>query len=288
MSSQFRNRLLAGVRSVFHSRKFGIGFCIICALVFISVFAPQLAPGDPASVGAFPRMLPPSLIHPLGTDSLGRDCWLHIVWGTRNSLIIGVLAGTIGIGLGAVVGYTSGMLGGRMDTGIKSIADIFLVLPAWPMLVLIAAYVRFVTVVLMALLLSILSWAWPARTIRSQVLSLKERGYVDLARISGMNSLEIAFFDLMPNMLPYIGASYANAISAAMLAEVGLELIGLGPQGTTTLGLVLYWAQQKAAFALNLWWWVFPPIIVLVIVFLGLHLVNIGLEEVYNPKLRKR
>jgi len=282
------NRVTSIIRLVFQSKKFTIGFIIICILAFITIFAEQIAPGDVRASGQFPRNLPPSRQHLLGTDSLGRDCWLHLVHATRNSLIIGILAGGIGLVLGALFGFVSGMSGGRIDSLIRSIIDVFLVLPAWPLLVLVASYVRFVTILMMATLLSVLSWAWPARTIRSQVLSLKERGFVDLSRISGANSLQIIFIELMPNMLPYLGASFANAVSGAMLAEVGLELIGLGPQGTTTLGLILYWAQLRGALMLNLWWWLFPPIGVLVLIFIGFHLINMGFEEIYNPRLRRR
>jgi peptide/nickel transport system permease protein len=141
---------------------------------------------------------------------------------------------------------------------------------------------------MMALLLAMFRWAFSARTIRSQVLSLKEREFMNLAKLNNMNTPEIIFTELIPQMLPYIGANFAVAVASCILGEVGLGLVGLGILGITTLGKILYWAQYQGAFLLGLWWWLFPPIIGIVLIVLSFHLVNMGLDEVFNPRLQKR
>jgi len=276
------------LRSLSRSRKFVIGFAIVLILVIVSLSANLVYPGNPASVERYPHDLSPSWEHPLGTDSLGRDVFVQLLHGTQQSLLIGVMAGAVGVGIGTTLGFIAGYKGGILDGVIRSITDVFLVIPTWPLLVVLASYTTVVTVPLLASVLAALSWPGPARVVRSQVLSLRRREFVSLAKISGRNSLEISFLELMPNMLSYLGVRFAAAISGAMLAEVGLDLIGLGPQGSITLGMMLYYAQLKSALMRNLWWWLFPPIIVLILVFVGLNLINLGLDEVYNPRLRKR
>jgi len=201
--------------------------------------------------------------------------------------MIGAMAGSIGTLIGIVVGFMAGYKGGLVDSGLRTLIDVFLVIPMWPLMVVIASYVQFLTVPVMAGLLAAFSWPWPARAMRAQVMSLGQREFVNLAKLTNLNSFEIAFQEIMPNMLSYIGANFANAVAGAMMAEVGLEIIGLGPQNTTTLGLMLYWAMWRGALVRGITWWVFPPIVVLISVFISLHLINMGLDEVYNPRLRR-
>ena len=152
---------------------------------------------------------------------------------------------------------------------------------------MLSSYVRFLTIPALVLILAVFAWPFPARTFRSQVLSLRKREFINMAKLSGMSDLKIVFREILPNMLPYVGTTFANAVSGAILAEVFLEILGLGPQNTTTLGVMIYWAMWRGALIRGILWWVLPPMIAIVLVFVGLQLINIGLDEVYNPRVRK-
>jgi len=139
----------------------------------------------------------------------------------------------------------------------------------------------------MAIVVASLAWLYPTRTIRAQVLSLRERGYVEVARLSGMSGLGIIFLELMPNLLPYLAATLVNAVSAAILASIGLEVLGLGPIDAPTLGMTLYWVNFNAAMINGWWWWWLAPTVIILTVFLGLFFLTVGLDEIANPRLRQ-
>ena len=139
-----------------------------------------------------------------------------------------------------------------------------------------------------AIVVASLAWLYPTRTIRAQVLSLRERGYVEVAQLSGMSGPQIIFFELMPNLLPYLAATLVNAVSAAILASIGLEVLGLGPIDSPTLGMTLYWVNFNAAMINGWWWWWVPPTVVIILLFMGLYLVSFGLDEFANPRLRRQ
>jgi peptide/nickel transport system permease protein len=160
--------------------------------------------------------------------------------------------------------------------------------PGLLVLIVIAVSVKSsLTVNEMALIVASLAWLNPTRTIRAQVLTLRERGYVELAAMSGMSRPEIIFLELMPNLLPYLAATLVSSVSAAILASIGLEVLGLGPMDSPTLGMTLYWVNFNAAMINGWWWWWVPPIVIIVVVFLGLFFVSVGLDEIANPRLRK-
>ena len=263
------------------------GFTIIFCLLLIAALAPVIAPYDASAVGLHPLDRPPSLEHLLGTDTLGRDVFDQLIHGLRQSLIIGIFTGLAGLLVGITVGIISGYKGGWVDDLLRSVTDVFLVIPTIPLLVVLSSFVRYMTVPYMVLILAIFAWPFPARTFRAQVLSSRKREYINMARLSGLSDMKIVFKEVLPNMLPYVSTTLANAISAAILAEVFLELLGLGPQNTITLGTMVYWAMERAALIRGVLWWVFPPIFVIVLIFIGLQLVNIGLDEVFNPRLRR-
>jgi peptide/nickel transport system permease protein len=143
------------------------------------------------------------------------------------------------------------------------------------------------TVELMALIIAALAWRYPARAIRSQTLSLRERSYVQIARLNGMGGLEIVVKEVLPNLLPYIAASFVATVSIAMLSAIGLEALGLGPQNVPTLGMMIYWAQFYSAILRGFWWWWAPPIVVIILIFVGLLFISSGLDQLVNTKLRK-
>jgi len=232
---------------------------------------------------------PPSWALPFGSDKQGRNLYAVMVEGTPLTLRIGLLAGVIGVALGATLGFIAGYYGGWGDNIIRIIVDVGLTIPGLLILIIIAMRVRGgLTVNQMALVVGLLAWLFPARTIRSQVLTLKQRGFVQVARLSGMSNPEVIATELLPNLLPYLGASLVGSVSAAILASIGLEVLGLGPFEAPTLGMTIYWVNYNAAIINGWWWWWVPPIIVIAILFIGLFLVAVGLDEIANPRLRNR
>jgi peptide/nickel transport system permease protein len=147
---------------------------------------------------------------------------------------------------------------------------------------------RGVSVPLLAVIIGLFAWAWPARAVRSQVLTLKERPFVQVALLSGLSGMEVVWNELLPLLLPWLGANFVNAFIAAVLAESGLSILGLGPQRDMTLGMMIYWALSYGSLLQNLWWWWMTPVIALIVLFLSLYLVHLGLDEVSNPRLRSQ
>lgn len=235
-----------------------------------------------------PTLQPPSWDYPFGTDRQGRDLLAVMVAGTPLTLRIGFVAGFIGVGIGAVLAFTAAYYRGWADTLIRSIADIGLTVPQLLILIILAVSLKgSLTVNQMAIIIASLAWLAPTRTIRSQVLTLRERGYVEIARLNGMSGPEIIFRELMPNLLPYLAATLVSSVSAAILASVGLEVLGLGPVEAPTLGMTLYWVNFNAAVVNGWWWWWAAPLVVIIMVFLGLFFLTVGLDEIANPRLRR-
>jgi peptide/nickel transport system permease protein len=230
----------------------------------------------------------PTWDHPFGTDRQGRDLFAVIIAGTPLTLYIGVLAGAIGVSVGTVLALVSAYYGGIWDTLIRGIVDVGLTIPALLVLILIAVSVQGgLSVTMMAIVVASLSWLWPTRTIRSQVLSIKERAYVQVAKLSGTSGIGVIIKELLPNLLPYILATFVGSTAAAILASVGLEVLGLGPMDSPTLGMTIYWVQFNAALLHGMWWWFLPPIIVIIMLFIGLFATSVGLDELANPRTRR-
>jgi peptide/nickel transport system permease protein len=258
---------------------------ILFLFVFIGSFLTDPEDARPLSA---PALRPPSWDYPFGTDRLGRDLFAAMVAGTPLTLRIGFIAGILGVTIGTILAFAAGFYRGIVDTAIRGIADIGLTVPGLLVLIIIAVSVRGgLTVNQMALVVASLAWLNPTRTIRAQVLTLRERGYVEVARLSGMSGPEIIFFEMIPNLLPYLGATLVSAVSSAILASIGLEVLGLGPLEAPTLGMTLYWVNFNAAIINGWWWWWMAPIAIILIVFLGLFFMTVGLDEIANPRLRR-
>jgi peptide/nickel transport system permease protein len=233
--------------------------------------------------------LSPSWEYPLGTDTSGRNLLAAIIIGTPITLKIGLIAAAIGIAIGIVLGFSAGYFGGPVDTVIRGVTDTILPIPALAVLVVIASVLtRALTPDLMALIVASLAWMSPTRTIRAQVLTMRERAYVEVARLCGLGGPEIVVRELVPNLLPYLGASFVSAVGGSILAAIGLEALGLGPQNEPTMGMTIFWANYYGAIIRGMWWWWGPPIFVIVFLFVGLFLISAGLDEVANPRLRNR
>src|SRR5690606_39623160 len=178
-----------------------------------------------------------------GTDGQGRDMFATMVHALPQTLRIGIAAGLISLSVGVALGLIAGFVGGIVDTVIRLASDVMMTIPGIAILVLVASNVREMTVELMAVIVASLSWMVATRTIRAQTLSLRERGYVQIARLNGSTGLKLIFVEVLPNLLPFIAASFVINVSTAMLATIGLEALGPGPQNDLTLGMTIYWAQ---------------------------------------------
>ncbi|MBE0695424.1 MAG: ABC transporter permease [Anaerolineaceae bacterium] len=281
------------MRIFLQSKMFITGASILIFLILVAIFQPLINKaliGDvhPISMGTYESYLEPSAQHWLGTDRWGRDWMAELVLGLRYSLVIGALAGVVATLVAILFGFIAGYKGGLIDNGLRTFTDMILVIPSWPILVTLAAYIQGLSIPIMALLLAMFSWPFGMRTIRAQVLSLRAQPYVDLARVSNLNDLEIIFQELVPNLLPFLGVALATSSVGAILAETGLELIGLGPGGDIiTLGLMVNFSLSWGALALGKYELLFPPVIVLILIFVSLNLINMGLEELFNPRLKR-
>ena len=265
-----------------------VGLVMFSFLLFSSAIGSRFVNLQDARPISVRPLQPPSQALPFGSDKQGRNLFAVMVSGTPLTLRIGLIAGFIGVGLGALVGFVSAYYGGWTDTILRGIVDVGLTIPGLMILIVIAMMVPGgLSVNQMALVVAALAWLYPARTIRAQVLTLRERSYVQVARLSGMPGRSIIFKEIMPNLLPYLAASLVVAISAAVLASIGLEVLGLGPMDAPTIGMTLFWINYNAAVINGWYWWWIPPIVVIGILFISLFLIAAGLDEVANPRLRR-
>ncbi len=229
--------------------------------------------------------------YPLGTDLQGRDIYANVVVGIPLSLRIGLIAAAIGVGVGMLLAFFAAYLGGVVDAVIRTVVDSLIPIPGLLVLVLVATSLnpgQGLSVDQLAFVIAVLAWPGPARVIRSQVLVIRERGYVEMARMSGSSALGIIFKEMMPNIAPYALASFVAAVSGSILASIGIESLGLGPLDSPTLGSMIYWNIFNSSVLLGLWYWLLPPIVVLITLFVGLFTISAGLDEVANPRLRRR
>ena len=279
------------------NRKFVTGLVMVLAVLLMGLIGPRFWSERLALTASSPLNLPPAFYsdsqfsqpdpkHPLGTDSSGRDILAVIIAGAPRSFTVGLIAAGVGMALGVILGFTAGFMGGWIDAVIRTGADAVITIPSLALLIVVSSYVRVVDITTMAFILALFAWAGPTRLIRAQVLSLRERGYVRMAKLSGVGSFDIMFKEMLPNMLPYVASSLAGTIAAAMLAASSLEALGLGPARIPTLGMTIYYAISSSAVLRGMWWWWGFPIIVLIVIFGGLFLMAIGLDEIANPRLR--
>jgi peptide/nickel transport system permease protein len=261
------------------------GIIVLGIIILTALLGPLLVDVTQARVGATMPRLAPGAEHWLGTDGQGRDMLTVLILAMPQTLKVGLLAGLISLSVGVALGLIAGFTGGLIDTVIRLASDVMMTIPGIAILVLVASNVREMTVELMAVIVAALSWMVATRTIRAQTLSLRERGYVQIARLNGSSTLKIIFVEVFPNLLPFIAASFVITVSNAMLATIGLEALGLGPQNELTLGMTIYWAQFYGAIIRGMWWWWGPPIVAIALIFIGLMLTSAGMDSFANKRL---
>jgi peptide/nickel transport system permease protein len=272
--------------AILNNKMLTAGILVLLMVLLFGVAGSNFVTHAQADVGAGRPSRPPDFQHLLGTDQQGRDVLANLIFGTPATLKIGVIAGVIGVAVGTLLGLYAGYAGGAGDAIIRLLIDVFLTIPNLMVLIVIASMLSGVSVEQMGIIIAAWAWMWPARTVRSQVLTIRERAYVQVSRLNGMGSLAIIVRELMPNLLPFVAASLVGTIAAAILASIGLSALGLGPQNEPSLGLTIYWAIFYGALIRQLWWWFVPPIVVTIVLFIGLFMTTAGLDRIANPRLR--
>ncbi|PKP58910.1 ABC transporter permease [Candidatus Atribacteria bacterium HGW-Atribacteria-1] len=266
--------------------KFMVSLGIVLFIVAIGVIGP-LVTVDPLDFVGIP-FEKPSLKFILGTDSFGRDIFAQLCTGLQTSLKIGVFASSIAILIAFIVGGLGAYKGGLVDEGANFFVNIIMVFPMLPLLLILSAFFEVRSLWLVGMLIAITSWPWAARCMRSQILSLKEREFVDLARISGLKDIEIVIKEVLPNLLAYVFMVFVVSIGGAVVAEAGISMIGLGPTDVISLGQMLYWALLNESTRMGIWWWFIPPGLILTVFTVSLLVMHSAMDEVFNPRLRRR
>lgn len=274
------------LRYLMSNWKLTVGLIVLTLLILFGVIGPLFVGEDQLQLGAGGFTKPPSADHPLGTDTSGRDMLALMIYGTPVTLRIGLVAGLAATLAGVFLGLTSGYIGGLFDELVRSAADVMMTIPAIAVLVVISSFTRDMSVELMGVIIAVFAWPYTTRAIRAQTLSMREHGFVRMARISGQNDFEIIIKELMPNLLPYIAAGFVSAVSSGVLASVTLQLLGLGPLSKPSVALVLNLAFNYAALLRQLWWMWMPPTFILIVLFIGLFLTSMGMDEIANPRLK--
>ena len=268
------------------SRKVIIGCSVLLLLIALAVVGPILRPGDPnAFVG--PMGIPPDSTYWFGTTTFGQDVFAQFVYGLGAAFFVGILGGGLAAILGGIVGFVAGYRGGLIDEVLSMITNVVFVIPTLALLLVMTAYLNQRSLLLEALFIGFTSWPWAARAIRAQTFSLNSREFVDLARISGQSTLRVIFREIAPNMSSYLFTTFILLLGGAILIAATLDFFGLGPTEGTSLGLMIYNAYSWSALQLGLWWWFIPPGVGITAIVGALYVMNVGLDEIFNPRLRE-
>ena len=279
---------LSGFWAVYRENKMGIaGLAILLFFALMALVGPYLVGYSSEIGGAETVLQPPSAAHWLGTDDLGRDVFAGVVVGSRISLVVGLAATLSSMVIGAVIGIVAGYYGGKVDAILMRFTDVFLVIPRLPLMLVMAALLG-PSLGNIIFVIGITGWAGTARIIRSQTLSIKERPYVERARAIGSSDLHIMVHHILPNVFPLIFANTILVAAVAILSETTLSFLGMGDPTRMSWGMMLHFAFEMGAVSFGAWWWLIPPGVCVVLVVLGFTFVGYALDEVLNPKLRRR
>jgi peptide/nickel transport system permease protein len=269
------------------SAKLIVGGSLLGAIVLYAVLAPFLV-GDPRAISTNMLTPPGEAGYLLGTNQAGQDLWAQLAYGTRGSLIIGAAVGLMATVLSAFFGVLGTYVGGTVDEGFALFTNVILVIPGLPLTIVIANYVPPDQrgLFLIAVVLAITSWAASARVLRSVTLSVRQRDYVAASRIAGEKTWRILVVEILPNLIPVMASQLVFSVIFAILGEAGLSFLGLGANGSFTLGTILYFAWQSLALTQGAWWWFVPPGLMIALLGMALSLINFSIDEIINPKLR--
>lgn len=265
--------------------KAATGLAVLGLYILFAIIGPEIAPYDP-DARSDALVQPPSADHWLGTTHLGQDVLSQLLVGTRGVMVVGLAAGIVATILSVLIGVTAGYLGGGWDDALSALSNVFLVIPALPLIIIVASTFNNAGAMIVALVIGLTSWAWGARVLRAQTLSLRRRDYVEASRATGEKTWRIILFEIMPNLTAIIASGFIGTVIFAVTSEITLAFIGIGGISNWNWGEILFWAQSQQALAQGAWWWFVPA--GLAIAFLGtaLSLINFGIDEFVSPRLR--
>jgi len=262
------------------------GLAMVGFMVLVALIAPFISVAHPNDFNLLAARQAPSWHHLFGTTDQGSDIFSQVVLGARRSLLLGAAAGALATGVAAFLGITAAYSGGLVDEVVSFLTNVFLTIPPIPLLVVASGYLKNRGMGTMIVVLAVVLWAFEARILRGQALSLKSRDFIQAAKAAGESTPRIVFAELMPNMISRIAAGFVLVFYIALLTDAGLEFLGLGDMTKTSWGVTLYWAQTNSTVLQGEWWPFFFPGAALAFTVLGLVLLLAGIDEVSNPRLR--
>jgi peptide/nickel transport system permease protein len=282
---------MSGFRETLHfafrNKKLVFGLSMTLALLLLAIIGPSIAQHAPLAYTGHLSQAPTTKGgYWFGTTLQGQDVFSQFVNGLRLAFIVGALGGGIAAIIGMVIGFTAGYRAGWVDESLNMLTNVVLVIPTFALLLVIAAYLHVRGILMEAVFIGFTSWPWAARALRAQTFSLVSRDFVDMARLSGRSSRKIIFQEIAPNMSSYLFMMFILLFGGAILIAATLDFIGLGPSNTISLGQMMQLSVQNAALPLHLWWWFLPPGLAITALVGSLYVMNVGLDEVFNPKLR--
>ncbi|HHV81238.1 MAG TPA: ABC transporter permease [bacterium] len=279
--------MFSTIKTLFkYNKKFAFGFTVISILVFLAILS-FFSPYDPKVWNLTPRDLPPSIQHPLGTTSMGQDVFWLATYAIKNSLFLSIISMFISRIIAIAVGLVAGYKGGSLDRILMTLNDSFVIIPLLPILILIASVLKGgLNIVNLGILLGFFGWAWDARVIRSQILSLREREFTYTARLSGMKTSSIILKEYLPFIVPLIMATAMNNMLWAIGMEVTLAILGLSSLEIPTLGTMIHWSVNSQSLLLGIWWWILTPVIICIFLFISLYMLSVSISEFLDPRSR--
>jgi peptide/nickel transport system permease protein len=283
MKTRKRNEFLF---FAWRNTKLRIGLGVVVFFVILAIVGPFLTNYNPTDfVG--PPGAPPSAKYWFGTTTFGEDVFTQFVHGLSSTFFVGIVGGGLGTLLGMIIGFSAGYRGGFLDEALNVLTNVVLTIPALALLVVLSAYVKVRGVFIESLFIGFTTWPWAARAIRAQTFTLRSRDFVDLAKLSGMGSVKIVFKEIAPNMASYLFMTFILMFGGSILTAATLDFLGLGPTQGVSLGLMMNMAVLWSALTLGMWWWFIPPGIGITAIVGAFYVMNVGLDEVFNPKLRE-
>lgn len=268
------------------NRKLAAGLAVVLAFLAVGVVGPWLTSADPFEFG-YPTGQPPSRDHWLGTTAPGQDVFAQFAHGLRASFMVGALSAALASLIGMGVGFAAGYRGGVVDEVLSMLTNVVLVVPTLALLIIVAAYLSVRGLVTEAILIGATSWPWAARAIRAQTFSLASRDFVSLARLSGSSGWRIVTREIAPNMASYLFLVFVLLFGSSILTAAMLDFLGLGPTNAMSLGVMMNNAVVSGALELGMWWWFVPPGLAITATVGALYVTNVGLDEIFNPRLRR-
>lgn len=261
------------------------GLAILGFFAVLAVIGEWIAPYDPSTVSS-DILQPPSGAHWFGTTHLGQDILSQVLVGTRGVLVVGLVAGVLATVIGVLIGVTAGFVGGAGDETLSALSNIFLVIPQLPLIILIAGQLPSAGGLTVAAVIAVTGWAWGARVLRAQTLSLRKRDFVEAARANGERTWRIVLAEILPNLTAIIAAGFVGTVTFAVLSQITLAFIGVTSVSEWNWGTILFWAQGNLALQRGAWWWFVPAGLCIALLGMALTLINFGIDEFVNPRLR--